>query len=109
LTLAITAIGGIVLPFRQKAMVDNSPYGKRVLGIPVLSIVGLLAFIGFGLGVALLLWDPSSGASLVNNPGKLWLALIVYAVGFLIYGISYLVRSRQGIDLKLTHQELPPE
>jgi len=109
ITLAITAIGGIVLPFRQKAMVDNSPYGKRIAGIPVLSIVASLALLGFGCGIGVLLWDESSGASLSLNPGKLWLALGVYVVAFAIYGISSAVRRSQGIDLKLAHRELPPE
>jgi APA family basic amino acid/polyamine antiporter len=109
ITLAITAIGGIVLPFRQKAMVDNSPYGKRIAGIPLLSIVAFFALIGFGLGIGVLLWDESSGASLALNPGKLWLALGVYVVAFIIYGVSSAVRRSQGIDLKLAHRELPPE
>jgi len=109
ITLLVTAIGGIVLPFRQKAMVENSPYGKRIVGIPVLSIVGVLAAIGFSGGIAVLLWDESSGASLSANPGKLWLALGVYAIAFIIYGIASVVRKGQGIDLKLTHLELPPE
>jgi amino acid transporter len=109
ITLAITAIGGIVLPFRQKAMVDNSPYGKRIAGIPVLSIVASLALLGFGCGIGVLLWDESSGASLALNPGKLWLALGVYVIAFAIYGISSAVRRSQGIDLKLAHRELPPE
>ena len=57
----------------------------------------------------MLLWDPGSGASLSANPGKLWLALAVYAVGFGIYFVSRAVRRGQGIDLSLTYRELPPE
>jgi amino acid transporter len=109
LTLLVTAVGGIVLPFRQRAMVENSPYGRRVLGLPLVSLVAFLALIGFGLGVAVILWDPGSGASLSENPGKLWLALGIYAVAFAIYFGSQAVRRRQGIDLTLAYRELPPE
>jgi amino acid transporter len=109
LTLLVTAVGGIVLPFRQKAMVENSPYGGRFLGIPIVSLVGFLALIGFSLGVAVILWDPGSGASLSANPGKLWLALGIYVLAFAIYFISQAVRRRQGIDLTLAYRELPPE
>jgi amino acid transporter len=109
LTLLVTAIGGIVLPYRQRAMVENSPYGGRVLGIPVITLVGVLALIGFSCGIGVILWDPGSGASLSENPGKLWLALGVYVVAFLIYFVSTAVRRRQGIDLSLTYRELPPE
>ena len=109
LTLLVTAVGGIVLPFRQRAMVENSPYGGKLAGIPVVSIVASLALVGFGLGVTVLLWDEGSGASLSANPGKLWLALGVYAVAFALYFISTAARRRQGIDLSLTYRELPPE
>jgi amino acid transporter len=109
LTLIVTAFGAIVLPYTQRAMVENSPYNARFAGIPVLSIVGGLAVLGFGAAIAVLLWDPGSGASLSKNPGKVWLALGVYVVAFAIYFISRAVRSRQGIDLSLTYRELPPE
>jgi hypothetical protein len=109
LTLLVTALGAIVLPYRQRAMVENSPYGGRMLGIPVLSLVGGLAVIGFATAIAVLLWDPGSGASLSANPGKLWLALGVFAGAVAFYFVSGAVRRRQGIDLSLTYRELPPE
>jgi amino acid transporter len=109
LTLLVTAVGGIVLPFRQRAMVENSPYGGRIVGIPIVSLVAILALIGFSLGVAVILWDPGSGASLSANPGKLWIALGIYALAFVIYFGSQAVRRRQGIDLTLAYRELPPE
>lgn len=108
-TLFITAFGAILLPYRQKAMVENSPYGFKVMGIPILSLVGYLAVCGFGLAIGVLLWDPGSGASLSANPGKLWLTLGVLAAGIAIYFVSGAVRKRQGIDLSLTYRELPPE
>jgi amino acid transporter len=109
LTLVLTAIGGIALPYRQRAMVENSPYGGTIAGVPKLTIVATLALLGFCGGIAILLWDEGSGASLSANPGKLWLGLGVLAAGFVIYFISAAVRRRQGIDLTLTYRELPPE
>ena len=109
LTLIVTAFGAILLPYRQREMVENSPYGGRFAGIPVVTLMGILSFIGFGLAIAVLLWDEGSGASLSANPGKLWLGLGVFAFAFAIYFISQAVRRRQGIDLSLTYRELPPE
>lgn len=109
LTLMITALGGIVLPFRQPAMVEASPYNGRVGGIPIISLVGTLALLGFGGAVAIILWDPGSGASLSENPGKLGLAALVYAAALAIYFVARAIRRRQGIDLELAHRELPPE
>jgi len=108
-TLLITAIGGILLPYRQRAMVDNSPYARRIAGIPVVSLVASLSVVGFGLAIAVLLWDPGSGSSLSANPGKLWLGLIVLGAGLAIYFVSSAIRRRQGIDLSLAYRELPPE
>jgi amino acid transporter len=109
LTLIVTAIAGILLPFRQRAMVAASPYARKIAGIPLFTLVGTLALIGFSTAVFVLLWDPNSGASLSKNPGKIELAAVVYAVGFSIYFIARAIRRRQGIDLELAHRELPPE
>lgn len=109
LTLLITSVSGIALPFRQPAMVEGSPYNRKVLGIPLISLVGGLALLGFGTAVGIILWDEGSGASLSANPGKLQLALLVYVVAFAIYWVARAVRKSQGIDLSLSHRELPPE
>lgn len=109
LTLIVTAVSGMLLPFRQRAMVAASPYARKVAGIPLFTLVGGLALLGFSTAVFVLLWDPGSGASISQNPGKIELAAIVYAVGFAIYFLSRAIRRRQGIDLELAHRELPPE
>jgi amino acid transporter len=107
LPLLVTALAGILLPFRRRELVENSPYSRRVGGIPVLSLVGGLALVGFSCAVAVLLWDPGSGASLSHNPGKLELAVIVYAVGVAIWFLARAIRRRQGIDIDLSYRELP--
>ncbi|MHB1998933.1 MAG: APC family permease [Solirubrobacteraceae bacterium] len=109
LTLIVTAVSGMLLPFRQRAMVAASPYARKVAGIPLFTLVGALALLGFSTAVFVLLWDPGSGASISKNPGKIELAAIVYAVGLAIYFVSRAIRRRQGIDLELAHRELPPE
>lgn len=108
-TLIITAISGILLPFRQKAMVESSPYARKVAGIPLFTLVGTLALLGFSTAVFVLLWDPGSGTSIAKNPGKIELTAVIYAVGFAIYFLSRAIRRRQGIDLALVHRELPPD
>lgn len=109
LTLVVTAISGILLPFRQKAMVAASPYARKVMGIPLFTLVGTLALFGFATAIFVILWDPGSGASISKNPGKIEIAAIIYAVGFSIYFIARAIRRGQGIDLSLAHRELPPE
>ncbi|HEY3829137.1 MAG TPA: amino acid permease [Solirubrobacteraceae bacterium] len=108
-TMVFTSIAGILLPYRQRALVAASPYARRVLGIPLFTLVGGIALLGFATAIGILLWDPGSGTSLAKNPGKLELAVLVYVVGFAIYYTSKLIRRRQGIELELAYQELPPE
>jgi amino acid transporter len=108
-TLVVTAVAGILLPFRQPAMVAASPYDRRIAGIPLFTIVGTLALLGFSTAIFVMLWDPGSGASISKNPGKIELAAIVYAIGFAIYFVARAIRRAQGIDLELAHRELPPE
>lgn len=107
LPLLITAASGILLPFRRRELVENSPYNRRILGVPLLSLVGSLALIGFSCAVAVLLWDPGSGASLSKNPGKLVLAVIVYVIGVAIWFAARAIRRTQGIDIDLSYRELP--
>ena len=108
-TLLVTAIAGTLLPFRQKALVESSPYSRRVLGVPLLSLVGVLAILGFGGAIAILLWDPSSGASLSENPGKLALVVAVYVAAIAFWFAARAVRRRQGIDIDLAYAELPAQ
>jgi amino acid transporter len=107
LPLLVTAVAGILLPFRRRSLVENSPYAGRVAGIPLLTLVGTLALLGFGAAVAVLLWDPGSGASLSKNPGKLELAILVYVLGLVIWFVARAVRRAQGIDIDLSYRELP--
>lgn len=107
LPLLVTAVAGILLPFRRRALVENSPYNARIAGIPLLTLVGALALLGFGSAIAVLLWDPGSGASLSQNPGKLELAVLVYVVGLVIWFVARAVRRSQGIDIDLSYRELP--
>lgn len=107
LPLCITAIAGMLLPFRQRALVENSPYNRRLAGIPLLTVVGALALLGFSSAVAILLWDPGSGASLSEDPDKLLLAVGVYAAAVAIWFIARAIRRSQGIDIDLAYRELP--
>ena len=105
--LLVTAVAGILLPFRRRELVENSPYRRRVAGVPLLSLVGGLALLGFSGAIAVLLWDPGSGASLSDNPGKLELAVVVYVVGIVVWFVARAIRRSQGIDIDLSYRELP--
>jgi hypothetical protein len=105
----VTAIAGTLLPYRQRALVESSQYNRRVLGLPLLTVVGFLAILGFGGAIGILLWDPGSGASLSENPGKLALVLAVYVAAAAFWFVARTVRRRQGVDIDLAYRELPAQ
>ncbi|MDQ3859413.1 MAG: APC family permease [Actinomycetota bacterium] len=109
LTLIVTAVSGIVLPFRRADLFEKSAFNQRLAGIPVLTIVGVVSLVGFAAAITILLTDPGSGTSLQDNPGKLELALLVYAAAAIIYFVSSAFRRRQGIDVRLAYRDVPPE
>jgi hypothetical protein len=98
-----------VLPFRRRQLFESSAFNQRIAGLPVLTIVATLALAGFSAAIAILLIDPGSGTSLAHNPGKLELAVGVYAAAGVIYLVASAIRRRQGIDLRLAYREIPPE
>ncbi len=107
LPLLVTAIAGTLLPYRHPELVENSPYSGKVLGLPLLTVVGALAILGFGGACAILLWDPGSGTSLSDNSGKVLLVIGVYVAALAIWWISRAIRRQQGIDVDLAYRELP--
>jgi APA family basic amino acid/polyamine antiporter len=95
------------MPWRRRAVFESSPSARyKVGGIPLVTI-GSLITLGF-LGWLLYLWlrDDVYG---INNPTSLVYMGILYALALVIYVISRVVRSRQGVDLSRIHQEIPVE
>jgi hypothetical protein len=81
-----------------------------VAGLPLLTVVGIIAFIGFAIAEFILLTDPGSGTSISDNPRIVLISLGIFFVAApLIYFGSRAWRRTQGIDLDLAYAEIPPE
>ncbi len=110
----ITAIAGIVFPFRRKDLYKVSGIqDKKVVGLPLIAVAGFVATVFIGL---LLYGFFSNPGFLIYNPSSLTLTLIGYGVafslfifGFAVYYVSNYVRRKEGIDLSLALREIPPE
>ncbi len=110
LTLMIVAVSGIALPYRRKDLFGASGGTRRILGVPLLSVVGFVALIGFGAAMTILLIDRGSGTSIKYNWHIDLIALgVFFVVGPTIYYVSRAIRKRQGFDLDLAYSEIPPE
>jgi amino acid transporter len=104
-SMIVVMIAGIVFPYRRKDIYEKSASIQKVAGIPlivILSVIGL-GFVGLFLYYyitypAIGLWAPISVELFVG----------VWIVAFALYGIAYLFRKRQGIDLTMLFKEIPP-
>ena len=106
LAFLILAIAAIVFPFRRRDLYERSPIRRSFAGIPVFSIIGACALAYWGFLAYTLAFRDELGAN--SHTG--WMGIIVIAaIGFLVYPVSYLVNRYRGLDLGLAFKELPPE
>jgi len=111
LAVVIVAVAAIALPKRRPDLYKASPANLQILGIPVLWIAGVLSLVVFVYLVYLALQFPA--LVMAGNSANIWwiptwiIGLMVIAL--VIYYGATIIRRRQGVDISLVYQELPPE
>jgi amino acid transporter len=118
LSFVVCSIAAIVFPYRLKAVFDSSPVNWRVAGIPLMSIIGVVATV-FLLVVEYVWWfDPVNG--LAGTPAvfeaqgiypniMFLLTFGVLATGALWYLGARFVQARRGVRIDRAFAEIPPE
>jgi APA family basic amino acid/polyamine antiporter len=109
LTFVVVSVAGIVFPYRQRTIWQTSPYNQRVLGVPLMTIVGALSLAGMLAICAILLTDPNSGVDLDESTRNVIVTFGTFASGFVVYGIARLWQRSRGVDVTLAYREIPPE
>jgi amino acid transporter len=118
ISFILCAIAAILFPYRQKAVFESSPVNWRVGGIPVMSIVGVVATIT--LLIAEYVWwaDPINGlqytpdvlTDFVLGPYGMWIVTVgVFVTGALWYLGARWVQARRGFRIEQAFTEIPPE
>ena len=102
-----TMIGAILFPFTRKELYEQSYLaGKRILGLPVLSVAG-----GTGLAatctLVFRLWNDPIAAG--HSPQSLLTISALFIIGLGWYFIVHRIRKRQGIDLSRAFRQIPIE
>jgi len=112
LTFFATVVAAIILPWRRKDLYDASPIARyNVGGVPLITIVGVIT----GLFLLFMLYEWSFnnsnlyGTSFQSTPNSVYYFVATYVVAVAIYVTARIVRSRQGIDLRRIHHEIPVE
>jgi len=106
LTFIVVAIAGIVFPFRRKAMYENSPINRRVLGLPAITVAGVAALAVYVFFFISLATTDALGA---NASAGIRATVIIAAIALALYPISLAINRRRGVNLGLAFRELPPE
>lgn len=104
---AVFALSAALMPYLRKEVYESSVQLKRkVLGVPVITLVGLptFAFLVYALYIT---WG--NPVLLPINLATLTSLAIIYGSGVAIYAVAHIVNSRSGINLGLLFKEIPPE
>jgi len=108
MAIAVVGISGMIFPFRRKDIFEKSPpiVTKKVAGIPLITIMGLIAVI-LSAWLVYAGFMPAIAGSI--NPTYVAFTFGVYVVGFIIYAIASVYRKQTGLPLEMSFTEVPPE
>jgi uncharacterized membrane protein (DUF485 family) len=90
-------------------MFDAAPelVKKKIAGIPIVSISGLISVVLFSLILYSSFALPAFSGPV--GPAATGFVVGIYVAGLIIYYLARAYRRRSGIDLDLLHKEVPPE
>jgi amino acid transporter len=97
----IFGLAAMILPFKRPDMFKLSPLQSRIMGIPVITILGLLTTC---VGLWLLLFPVLE----LDFSAMAFLAIWVF-IGLAVYVVMQVRNQARGIDVSRIYQEIPPE
>ncbi len=102
-----------LLPYRRREVYRSSPsvVQKKIGGIPLLTITGLVHAIGFAVLIILVFLNPVAAGTNNGqvNSGALAVIVIGLLLSIIFYPIAKAIRKSSGINLDLIFKEIPPE
>jgi len=107
LSFILISISAALLPYRLKDVFETSAVNQRVLGIPVITIIGVLSVVAQGFMAWVFLRDPSAGLN--GNPKMVWFNIIVFLSGLVVYYVAKFVQRSRGVDVDLSFKQVPEE
>ncbi len=107
ISYAVFAISVAMMPYLRKNVYENSvPIKHKIAGVPVITWVGVATF-AFLIYALYITWG--NPVILPINLPTLSSLAIIYGAGVGIYAIAKWLNKRNGIDLGMIFQEIPPE
>jgi APA family basic amino acid/polyamine antiporter len=113
LSFLTCSIAAIVFPYRLKSVFDSSPVSWRIAGIPLMSIIGVIATAAL-LVVEYIWWfDPVNGldstTAVLGDDRMKIITVAVLVTGALWYVGASLVQRSRGVRIERAFAEIPPE
>jgi hypothetical protein len=102
----LTAISAIVLPFRRRNIFEAASWKARIAGVPVLSILGVLGAILFGILGFNAVTNPAIGPFTFYAQVAI---VVVIIIPIVLFAVSYRYNKSRGIDLGKVWAQIPPE
>jgi uncharacterized membrane protein YuzA (DUF378 family) len=107
MVFVIVGVAGIVYPYlRKDIFVSTHAWSQKKLGgVPLISILSVLSIIVSIVTIYGILLPA------IGNVGSVLLTGIIptFLVGAIIYGLVWIIRKNQGINLSMLQKQIPPE
>jgi amino acid transporter len=105
-TFMLVALAGAVLPFRRPDLYKLGASDRRVLGLPLLTFVSLIAFAIYAFFTVVLATQDVLAA---NSSVGIKALIVIAVIALIAYPLSYALNKSRGLDLSLANKTLPPE
>jgi APA family basic amino acid/polyamine antiporter len=105
-TFMLVALAGAALPFRRPELYRAGGVERRVLGLPLLTVVSLIAF---GIYLFFTITLATQDVLAANSSVGIKALIVIAVVALVAYPLSYVVNKQRGLDLSLANRTLPPE
>jgi len=105
----VVSIAGILFPYRLKAVWESAG-GRRILGVPAVTLAGIGGVIALGVLMGEFVFNSSISATFaVTRALSLEFMSGVIVLGAIWYVVAWRLNARKGVNLALAYREIPPE
>ena len=105
----LVSLAGVVFPYRLPQIWEGGG-GRRILGVPAVTLAGLGGVIALGGLMIMFIADDTVNATFAATRGlSLKFMVGVVVVGAIWYAVTWAINRKRGVDLSLAYREIPPE
>jgi amino acid transporter len=107
LAWSVVLAAGIFFPYLRPQLYEKSPLaGKKIFGLPIMTVACFLGFIAAQFYFWTLFFDPNAAG---HEPTQVAIVAGVFVLGLVFYYVMKMIRRAQGVDVTLAFKEIPIE